>query len=152
MIFYLLAHVSFYKSTSEHEGVFPSSNPNAIDTSLYSYYWTWRKAYISSLTSFVTYNITRASVILIILKKTCWTLSPGTLNVVYFEDFDHPTETQMLRFLAPWQFLYIGLYEQPMQQSNIPFWKLWRCKTFRRSWGSRADFSFLGFRVKLWCH
>ena len=69
MIFYLLAHVSFYKSTSEHEGVFPSSNPNAIDTSLYSYYWTWRKAYISSLTSFVTYNITRASVILIILKK-----------------------------------------------------------------------------------
>ena len=148
---YLLVHLS----TSEHEGEFPSSKPNARDTSLYSYYWTWKKAYISSLISFVSCDLQYYKGISNFqnsAKRTCWTLSPGTLNVVYFEDFDHPTETQMLHFLAPWQFLYIGLYEQPMQQSNIPFWKLWRCKTFRRSRGSRTDFSFLGFRVKLWCH
>ena len=82
--------------------------------------------------------------------------------LVYFEDFDHPTETQMLRhcFLAPWQFLYIGLWAanaaKRAKQQNSPLKVMAAMQNFqeelRRSRRrSSSDFSFLRFfGVKLY--
>ena len=81
--------------------------------------------------------------------------------LVYFEDFDHPTETQMLHhcFLAPWQFLYIGLWAanaaKRAKQQNSPLKVMAAMQNFqeelRRSRRSSSDFSFLRFfGVKLY--